>query len=100
MVDVVEEFNKLRQDGLVEDYQKEFKELRAFVRLSQTSLTEPYFVSSFISGLKDKLRSMVKMLMPTTVKHAVKKAKLQELMLEAICNKYAVGTEILRSINH
>ena len=43
---------------------------------------------------------MVKMLMPTTVKQGAKKAKLQKLTLEAICNKYAVGTEILRSINH
>ena len=32
MTDVVEEFNKLRQDGSVEDYQKKFEELRAIVR--------------------------------------------------------------------
>lgn len=42
-----------------------------------------HFVSSFFSGLKDELRSMVKMMMPTTVRQAAEKARLQELTLEA-----------------
>ena len=31
MVDIVEEFNKLRQDGSVEDYLRRFEELRAMI---------------------------------------------------------------------
>jgi len=53
-------------------------------------LTEQYFVSSFISGLKDELRSMVKMMMPATVRQAAEKARLQELTLEAISRKNKV----------
>lgn len=37
---------------------------------------------------------MVKMMMPTTVKQATEKAKLQELTLEVIFNKYTIATEI------
>ena len=51
---------------------------------AQPSLIEQYFVSSFISGLKDELRSMVKMMMPSTIRQAAKNARLQELTLEAI----------------
>ena len=40
---------------------------------------------------------MVKMFMPTTVKYVVEKAKLQELTLKAICNKYPIETEIALS---
>jgi len=55
MANVVEEFNKLRQEGSVIDYQMKFKELRALLWISQPSITEAYFVSSFISGLKNEL---------------------------------------------
>ena len=68
MSDVVGEFNKLKLEGSMIDYQVKFEELRALLRLSQPSLTEPYFVSSFISGLKDELRPIVKVMMPTTIK--------------------------------
>ena len=44
-------------------------------------------MSGFISDLKDELKSMVKMTMPTTVREAAEKARLQELTLEAIFKK-------------
>ena len=44
-------------------------------------------MSSFISGLKDELRSMVKIMVPTMVRQATEKARLQELTLEAIYKK-------------
>ena len=59
---------------------------------SQPALTEHYFVSTFISGLKDELRLMVKMIQPVTMKQVVEKAKLQELALEAIFNKNTIAT--------
>ena len=50
---VIEEFNKLKQKGSVEEYQVRFDELRSLLSLSHPCLDEAYFVSSFISGLDD-----------------------------------------------
>jgi len=90
MTDVIEEFNKLRKNGLVIEYQVRFEELRSLMWNSQPTLTEQYFVTSFISGLKDELRPVIKMMMPSTVKQAADKARLQELALEAIFKKHNV----------
>ncbi|XP_052201138.1 uncharacterized protein LOC127807380 [Diospyros lotus] len=87
MTDMVEEFNKLRQQGSIEDYLRRFEELRAVIGIAHPSLSETYFVSSFISGLKDDMRSVVKMLAPATVKQAAEKARLQELTWEAVFKK-------------
>ena len=101
MTDVVEEFNKLQQDGFVTEYQIRFEELRSLMLNSQPILTDHYFVSSFISGLKDELRPIVKMMQFATDKQAAEKAKLQELTLEAIFNNYTIATEIQPcSTNH
>lgn len=55
MTDVVEEFNKIRQGGLVADYQRTFEELKALMLNHNPYLTEAYFFSSFISGLNEEL---------------------------------------------
>ena len=69
------------------DYQVRFEELRSLMLILQPSLTEWYFVSSFISGLKDELRSIVKKMMPATVKQVAKKTRFQERALKAIFRK-------------
>jgi len=53
-------------------------------------LTEQYFVSTFISGLKDELRPTVKLMQPATIKQAAEKARLQELAMEAIFRKHKI----------
>ena len=50
MMDLVEEFNKLRREGLVQSYQLRFKELKSLVLILNPHLTEGYFVSSFVCG--------------------------------------------------
>ena len=50
-------------------------------------MNEKYFVSSFINGLNDDLRSMVKMIRPRSVHEATKDVLLQELMVEALMKK-------------
>ena len=87
MLDVVEEFNKLRQGGLVQAYQQRFEELKAHMLLSNPTLTEGYFVSSFISGLNEEVCPTVKMFQPKIVQQAVECAKLQELTVEALVKK-------------
>ena len=67
--------------------------------ISHPTLDESYFVSTFINGLNDELRCIVKMMQPVIVKQATKKATLQELALEAIFNKYAPSKDIQPSFN-
>jgi len=68
MRDIIEEFNKLKQIGVVQIYQLKFEELRSLMMVHYPHLLEEYFVSSFISGLMDEVRPMVKMMQPATVK--------------------------------
>ena len=75
-MDTVEEFNKLKMQGSVEDYLRRFEELKALIGAAHLSLPESYFVLSFISGLKDDLRSIVKMLGPVSVRQVAEKARL------------------------
>nr|XP_027075980.1 uncharacterized protein LOC113699828 [Coffea arabica] len=76
--DVVEEFNKLRQSGKVEKYQEKFEELKTLMIIRNPHLDEECFVSSLISGLKDEVKTMIKMLKPTTLSRAFDLAALQE----------------------
>ena len=71
MMDVVEEFNKLRQEGIVQSYQLKFEELMSLILILNPHLTEGYFVSSFISSLSEELRPTVKILQPQFVKLAI-----------------------------
>lgn len=76
--DVVEEFNKLQQESNVESYQEKFEELKTLMLIRNPLLNEPYFISSFISGLKEEVKSMVKMLNPESLTKAYEIDRLQE----------------------
>ena len=57
-------------------------------------MPKSYFISSFISGLRDDLRSVVKMLGPESVRQAAEKARLQEVTWEAVFKKLEVTVEV------
>nr|XP_027093474.1 uncharacterized protein LOC113713862 [Coffea arabica] len=80
--DVVEEFNKLQQKGTIEEYEEKFEELKTLMLLRNPKLDELYFVSSFVSGLKEEIRPMVKMFKPQSLAKAFEVAELQECSLE------------------
>ncbi|KAE8675396.1 C2H2 and C2HC zinc fingers superfamily protein, putative isoform 1 [Hibiscus syriacus] len=80
--DIVEEFTKLTQKGSVEDYQEKFEELQPHMLLQNPTLTEEFFVSLFISGLRDDIKHRVKALDPKNLSEASKQAKLYELSVE------------------
>lgn len=65
---VIEEFNKLQQEGSVMDYLVKFEELKSSMIIYHLTLNEAYFVSSLISGLNEELRPTMKMMQPTRVK--------------------------------
>ena len=58
-LDLVQDFNHLRQEGSVMDYHAKFEELKFMMLNKNPSVTEEYFVSSFTGGLNDELRSKV-----------------------------------------
>lgn len=75
--DVHNAFNKLRQLGTVSEYEDSFEELRALV-VAHKGLSEDYFVSSFISGLKDHIKTSVRMFRPQLLVDAIFLAKQEE----------------------
>jgi len=93
MVDVIEEFNKLKQTRSVESYQVRFEELRSLLIQHNPHLSETYFVSSYLRGHNEELRPMVKVLRPQTVEQAAESARLQELAVEALLKKQRQQTK-------
>ena len=81
-LDIAEEFNKLQQRGTVEEYEEKFEELKTLMLTRNPKFDKSYFVSNFISGLKDEIKPMVKMFKPQTLLKAFEVAKLQECFLE------------------
>ncbi|XP_039023154.1 uncharacterized protein LOC120155744 [Hibiscus syriacus] len=81
-VDIVEEFTKLVQKGSVEEYHDRFEELQPHMLLQNPTLGEEFFVSLFISGLRDDIKHRVKALDPKTLSEASRQAKLYELSME------------------
>lgn len=90
--DEVEEFNKLQQVDSVARYQEEFESLRSLLLAKNPCLTEQYFVSSFISGLKEELKPMVRLMKPPSLLEAFEVAQLQEQSLEVLFKKQKMLT--------
>lgn len=77
--DVQDLFNKLKQTGTVAEYEDQFEELRALVMAQNRGFNEEYFVSSFVSGLKEHIKGAVKMFRPQTLSHVIFLAKQEEV---------------------
>ena len=76
--DVVEEFNKLKQENGMEEYVERFEDLKSLMHSLSPILPESYYISSFISGLKEDIKPMLKILKPGTLMTAFDQAKWQE----------------------
>ena len=81
-LDIVEEFNKLQQKGTVEEYEEKFEEFKTPMLTRNPKLDESYFVSSFVSGLKEEIKPMIEMFKPQTVAKPFEVAELQESYLD------------------
>nr|XP_027090423.1 uncharacterized protein LOC113711457 [Coffea arabica] len=86
-MDPVEEFNKLQLSTTVLAYQEKFEDLRSEVMIRVPHLSESYFVSSFLSGLPEELRSLVRTHKPETLTQGFELARLQENALESILKR-------------
>lgn len=87
--DAVGQLTKLKQWGSVKLYQEKFEELA-----NKTSgLSEEFFISCFVSGLKEEIRGGVQMFRPKSISEAMGLARLQEDTFEALNKKNRVSTK-------
>ena len=70
-------------------YQEQFEILENKTQ----NLPETFFISCFISGLKDEIQPGVLMFKPTSITQAIGLAKLLETSIEAITKKTRLGTK-------
>ncbi|XP_026434748.1 uncharacterized protein LOC113332418 [Papaver somniferum] len=71
-------FNKLVQSSSVDDYYEEFEMLKTLMLKMNPTLSEEYFVMSFLSGLKDEIGKTICMFHPKTLVDVFSLARLQE----------------------
>ncbi|XP_026415875.1 uncharacterized protein LOC113311250 [Papaver somniferum] len=79
---VIGEFNKLDQTNTVLEYQERFEELKDLMLAKNPSLPEDYFIQSFISGLKEDIRLVVRMFTPSTLQQTIFLARRQECIMD------------------
>lgn len=91
--DEVEEFNKLQQNGSVRDYQDKFEELRSGMLLLNPTLPESYFISSFISGVKEEIKPMLRLMKPATLLEAFEIAMIQEQSVDIWNRRNKIGVK-------
>ncbi|CAO2813904.1 unnamed protein product [Amaranthus hypochondriacus] len=61
---IVENFNKLTKTGNLEEYIDSFEYYRALLDMHSYDLSSKYVLDSFISGLKESIKSFVKAFQP------------------------------------
>ncbi|KAA8522988.1 hypothetical protein F0562_009411 [Nyssa sinensis] len=91
--DAVGQLTKLRQISTVKTYQEKFEELAN----KTNGLSEEFFVSCFVSGLKDEIKVGVQMFRPRNVSQAMGLARLQEETIEALAKKNKVYSKSYNS---
>ncbi|XP_026428528.1 uncharacterized protein LOC113324426 [Papaver somniferum] len=80
-------FNKLVQINSVEEYFEEFESLKALMLANNPSLSEHYFIISFISGLKEELQNYVAMFYPKSLSIAFSLARMEEQKCHSVAAK-------------
>ncbi|GAA0170237.1 hypothetical protein LIER_24540 [Lithospermum erythrorhizon] len=84
---IIAEFNKLSQTSSVAEYIDKLEDLRGLMICLGRNYDEVYFVSSFISGLKEELQVFVKVFKPLNLSHTYDLALSSEKQILAISSK-------------
>ncbi|XP_026417263.1 uncharacterized protein LOC113312740 [Papaver somniferum] len=74
-------FNKLSQLTTVDDYYDKFEHYKAYMVVNNPTLPESFYTLSFISGLKDEIRTTVQMFKPRDTSRAFYFARMQQASL-------------------
>uniref|UniRef100_A0A0A9D1W1 Reverse transcriptase domain-containing protein n=1 Tax=Arundo donax TaxID=35708 RepID=A0A0A9D1W1_ARUDO len=78
----IDELLHIQQISTVGAYHAKFEELMHRVLIHNGSYDETFFVSRFIQGLKEEIRSVIKLHKPRTVDSALSLARMQEELCE------------------
>ncbi|PIN11528.1 hypothetical protein CDL12_15874 [Handroanthus impetiginosus] len=73
--------DNLHQEGPLDEYIRQFEELKVLLIFTHS---EEYFINKFIKGLQAEIRHMVDMLAPSTLAQAIRIARKQEKLLNAM----------------
>jgi hypothetical protein len=76
--EIVGQFHNLKQIGSVTDYVDHFEEMVSMVKRHNPSLSDNYFIISFVSGLKDNIQCHLQCHKPTSLSQAYWFAKRLE----------------------
>jgi len=76
--DAIGQFHNLKQTTSVTEFVEKFEELMSSVKRTNPSLTESYFVSSFVSGLKEYIQHHLQCYKPSNLSQAFWYAKRLE----------------------
>ncbi|CAH9079725.1 unnamed protein product [Cuscuta europaea] len=80
--DIVVKFTQLVQRSDVSSYVENFEEIKSLVRAKHPAITEDFYISCFLKGLKEELRAPLQLFKPETLTMAINQAKLLENTLE------------------
>jgi hypothetical protein len=75
---LLNQFEHIRQSGSVEEYMEDFGKLAHGILLYNNNYDDTYFVTRFVTGLKDEIRRVIVLHRPKTVDSACALALLQE----------------------
>lgn len=64
---LLKKFEALKQKGMVEEYQNEFEQLAQGIMLYNNGYDDVFFVSRFVSGLKEEIRAVIALHRPVDV---------------------------------
>ncbi|KAH0730265.1 hypothetical protein KY289_001453 [Solanum tuberosum] len=98
--DIVEQFNRLVQTGLVDEFLGKFEDLKVQMLVRNPHLNDAHFLSSFMGALKEEIRFAVKMFKPTTLKLAIEKTRMQEQAFEVVQRRNKITTKPATAMSH
>lgn len=78
----------LRQTGSVEEYTTEFQAIQYDIAMHGGQLDYLFMASTYVNGLKEKIKAMVEPQVPTTVDKAITVAKIQQKIMERSKSKF------------
>lgn len=94
------QLDSLKQTGTVADYQKKFEELAHGVLLYNPAFDDTYFVTRFLGGLKEQIRSAIAIHRPPDVDTASALALLQEEELSLLPSLSSKAAYSARSFSY
>ncbi|KAJ4821432.1 polyprotein [Rhynchospora pubera] len=98
--ELVGEFKRIHQFGKVSEYIKNFDSLRGKLLYERPYLPNDFYVSSFIEGLREDIKSMVTMFGPKTLNDTYKYARQAEQFQEGQFRKLRTNPKPQNVINY